>query len=120
MKRVEQEKEEERFRIFESDKRVYDKIKIDITKEKISENNIPELFATKYPIFKFMDLNNLLNTDNDYDTYKSLYDNIKGQESNTKEEYIPHNVHYPKNKLLTTFDESNDDSNNDDDSNDDD
>jgi hypothetical protein len=92
--RMQKEKEEEKLRIFESDKKVYEKIKIDINKEKISEDNIPELFIKQYPILKFMDLNNLLNTDNDYDTYKSLYDEMYPKPTNKNDPYIPHNINY--------------------------
>jgi len=105
MLRMQKEKAEERLRIFESDKKVYDKIKIDIAREKITENNIPELFVKQYAILKFMDINNLLNTDNEYDTYTSLYDEMYPPPVNKKKPYIPHNIHYDKNKSIPSVDD---------------
>jgi hypothetical protein len=106
MLRIQKQKEEEKQRIFEADKKVYEKIKIDIIKERISEDNLPELFINKYPIFKFMDLNNLLDTDNDYDTYKSLYDEMYPPEKKINDPYVQHNVHYQKeNKSIPSVDE---------------
>ena len=97
--RINKEKEEEKKRIFDSDKRVYDKLKLDIQKNKIDESKIPELFSMKYPIFKFMDENNLLNNDDDYETYLCFYDEIYPPPKSTNtQEYVPHNVHYLSNE----------------------
>jgi len=94
--RKEKERLEEKKRIFESDKGVYEKIKSEIEQGKVDENKIPFLFADKYPIFKFMDLNSTLYQEDDFITYTCLYDEIhKKDESEVVEDtYIPHNYHY--------------------------
>ena len=52
------------------------KKKKDIKENKITDENIPIMFQKQYPILKFMDMNELLDKDDDYDTYKSLYNDM--------------------------------------------
>ncbi len=101
-RRKEKEREEERRRIFESDKRVYAMIKQDIADEdkKIDEDNIPGLFSAKYPIFKLMDEEGLIDQDDEYDIYLELYNDLYPKkeeleyEEKQNDEYVPHNYHY--------------------------
>jgi hypothetical protein len=97
--RIDKERAEEKQRIFESDKNVYAKMKQHISEEKLDEGHIPELFAAKYPIFKFMDAEGILDEEDEYDTYLELYNELYPPESEENEdesegEYIPHNYHY--------------------------
>ncbi len=100
--RKDKDKEKERKRIFESDKRTYSLIKTDILDGKLDKNNVPTLFTSKYPIFEFMDDNNLLDTDDDYLTYLKLYNDLYPEEANPTNgnNYVPHNINYlsPKEK----------------------
>lgn len=107
------EKEEQEIakRIFESEKNyTYPKIKKDIEENRSSENNIPSIFLSKYSIYEYMDNNNLLEDDDAFDIFQSLYNKViksnKEKEDNTNndeheiydekksDEFIPHNVHY--------------------------
>jgi hypothetical protein len=92
----EKDKMEENRRIFENDKNVYFMLKSDIEKEKIKEDDISIFFKKKYPVFKFMDDQNILNKEDEYLHYKKYYNQIYETESSTveKKEYIPHNYHY--------------------------
>jgi len=56
--------------IFNADKKIYKIMKEQITNEEINE--IPELFEKKYPIFKVLDDNNLLDIENDIYEYIKL------------------------------------------------
>jgi hypothetical protein len=67
------EREEEKKRVFDSDKHVYSMIKGEIANGLRQEDNIPELFANKYPIFVALDEDELLGVDGDYELYTDLY-----------------------------------------------
>jgi hypothetical protein len=96
--RTDMERSEEKLRIFESDKSVYRKIKTNIEKNNLAEEKIPELFATKYPIFKFLDEQKMLNTDEVYEIYCELYDDLYPQvKHNLANTYVPHNFNYLSN-----------------------
>ena len=94
------EKKENNVRIFLSDRDfTYKKIKENIDNGTVYEADIPGMFVEKYPIFKYMDENNILFGENAYDIYNELYYNIHSEsESNSDEkqnsDYVPHNVHY--------------------------
>jgi hypothetical protein len=90
------EKEIEKSRVFEHDKNVtYVRIKQSIEENSLTEENIPPMFAQRYPIFKFMETENLLNVDGDYETYCTLYDEMyPPKKEEPPQEYVPHNVHY--------------------------
>jgi len=90
----EKERFEERQRIFKSDKEVYNKLNNKLENNELTEDKIPELFEKKYPIFKFMYQNNLLDMDDDYLIYTELYDNMYPKNDNMNEDYIPHNANY--------------------------
>lgn len=92
--RKEVEREEERRRVFQADKQAYKKMKQHISEKKLEEANISELFINKYPIFKFMDGNNLLDTPNDYIVYSSLYNEMHQTKKGENDLYVPHNIHY--------------------------
>lgn len=70
------EKEEESWNVFESDKGIYKKMKHQITNGTLSEKNIPELFRTKYPILKFLDEEQVLDTEDDYFMFIEMHDDI--------------------------------------------
>jgi hypothetical protein len=74
--RIEKEREEEKRNKFEGNKVAYNKMKIDIESGKLKEENISKLFTREYPIYKFMDQNNLLDTDEEYITYLNLYNDM--------------------------------------------
>ena len=63
------EKLEERKRTFVIDKKIYNKKKDQIK----SDKDIPELFKIQYPIFKKMEEQNILGTENDFDFYNKEY-----------------------------------------------
>lgn len=69
----EQEKYEQSVRIYEADINVYRKIKQKIDEGKITEEDVPILFEAKYPIYKFMDAENLLTDENGYTIFTVLY-----------------------------------------------
>lgn len=95
MVRADKERATEKRRIFESDKETYQKIKADIEKGKIKKEKISELFTDKYEIFSIMEEYNLLDKENEYAEYMSLYEEIyPPPPTPVKEEYIPHNINY--------------------------
>lgn len=92
--KIEKERLEEKKRIFECDKNVYNKIKQQIIDEKIQEHQVPILFAPKYPIFKIMDEKNELDKENDFSIYLDYCDSLKEPIQNAKKVFIPHNINY--------------------------
>lgn len=86
--RRDKEREEERKRVFTTDKHVYRMLKSEIEMEIRDKDNIPELFANKYPIFAALDEEKQLDLDGDYDLYVELY-----------------NEFYPSTKKSTNVDE---------------
>lgn len=77
-----EEKNNEKKRIFASDLSVYKKIKNDLENKTINE--IPPLFLDKYFIFKLLDEDNLLNSENNYLLFLAMYesDNNSDNEKN--------------------------------------
>jgi len=74
LERQEKEKEEEAVRIFESDISVYGKLKTRFDEDKdFTESYIPALFKAKYPVMKFMDKENLLSDEDNYNIFCELY-----------------------------------------------
>jgi len=94
------EREQERRNKFEANKGAYRKMKQHIVEGKITEDRISPLFKNDYPIYKFMDDKGILDTPDDYILYLNMYDELYPKKESTdksnksKEEYIPHNVHY--------------------------
>ena len=94
------EREQEKRHKFEANKSAYRKIKQDIDDGKLTENKISELFVKEYPIYKFMDEKNMLDSSDDYIIFSMMYDEMtldKTNKTNNKEQttdYIPHNYHY--------------------------
>lgn len=74
LERQRKEKEEEAVRIFESDISVYGKLRIKLDEDKdFTESYIPALFKAKYPVMKFMDKENLLSDEDNYNIFCELY-----------------------------------------------
>ncbi|AYV79751.1 MAG: hypothetical protein Faunusvirus46_2 [Faunusvirus sp.] len=73
----EQEKWEEFIRIFEADKKVYSILKTQLADKDIVESEIPIMFMAKYPLFKQLDEENILNTKNGFDRYVKQLPEIK-------------------------------------------
>ena len=104
--RYEKEKAEEKRRIFNSDINVYKKIKHDIEIGRLKEDKIPELFINKYPIFKFMDENNLFDNEDEYMVYLNLYDGLyppKKNDTTAKKTHVPHNINYLNEEEQTKY-----------------
>jgi hypothetical protein len=110
--RRDKEKNEEMVRVFRCDKKVYRLIKEDVDNDIIKNDEIPSLFEDKYPIFEFMDSNNLivlndLPNDDEFKLYCEYYEEAyppKIVDKDSNKEYVPHNVNYlpedEKNKFL--------------------
>ncbi|QKF94084.1 hypothetical protein QKU48_gp0626 [Fadolivirus algeromassiliense] len=94
--RREKEREEEKRNRYEANKSAYRKIKSDIECGKINEEKISELFVKEYPIYKFMDQQNLLDKEDEYTTYVKLYNEMYPEinKETVKEGYVPHNINY--------------------------
>ena len=100
------EREEEKRNRFSANKGAYRKMKQHIIDGKLPENKISELFVDEYPIFKFMDEKELLDTPDDYIQFLNIYNELYPQKNtedveNTNinckdqnEKYVPHNIHY--------------------------
>jgi hypothetical protein len=88
------EKEEENRNMFIANKKAYYLIKRDIESQKITESKISVLFKDYYPIYKFMDQKQLLDTDDEYIQYVSIYNELYPKKSFSVESYVPHNIHY--------------------------
>lgn len=77
--RVKYEKDAEKRRVFESDKKIYFRLKSEIENDDLDENNIPVMFISKYNVFRCMDIEGELDVDNtdiehEYDVYCYLFD----------------------------------------------
>jgi hypothetical protein len=75
----------------EADKRVFFIIKEQLESGELTEESIPVLFQDKYPIFKYLDDNNLLDqndilTSNDISNYLSILPNYKSKNSELPED----------------------------------
>lgn len=81
-KNILKEKNEEKKRIFLCDLSVYNNIKKDLENKIIDE--IPPLFMNKFLIFKLLDEDNLLNSDDNYTLFMAMYesDNDSVDENN--------------------------------------
>lgn len=98
----------EKFRIFESDKRSYVKMKNDILAGALTMQQMNPAFVIKYQIFKILESRNNLdiisdkNIDNEYEIFTKMYDEciIIDNESPKKDVvvlnkvYVPHNYQY--------------------------
>jgi len=101
------EREEERRKKFSANLDAYHRIKADIDSGKFTEDRIPDLFINEYPIYKFMDQNNLLDNENDYNVFINIYNQMYQNKDITKTGYVPHNINYlnedEKNKYEQTI-----------------
>lgn len=91
IKKLLKEKNDEKKRIFISDLSVYTNIKKDLNDKIIEE--IPPLFMNKFLIFKLLDEDNLLNSDNNYALFMAMYES--DNESNND---IDDDINNPINK----------------------
>lgn len=116
------EKDERDKNRFNANKTAYYKMKRHIEKGQVNESAIinNELFAKEYPLFKFMDINNLLGQVDEYTTYSNLYNEMYSEpnenEYSDEESYVPHNINYlkkrnipPLDKILDALSEDSDD-----------
>lgn len=118
--RMELDRQNERFRVFESDKRSYVKMKNDISKGLLQPCDIHPYFTMKYQIFrvlenrKAIDFNSDCNLKSEYEIFRDLYDacddeksvrseNVdnnksksEGNQQNIRQKgvYVPHNYQY--------------------------
>ncbi len=88
------EKEKENKNMFIANKKAYYLIKQDIEDCKITEAKISVLFKDYYPIYKFMDLKQLLDTDDEYIEYVKIYNELYPKQTFNVDSYVPHNIHY--------------------------
>ena len=98
-KRKDNEKKKEHKRVFETDRDVtYPRIKQSIEEGRMTEQNVPDMFAKRYPIFKVLEIENVLGTENDYNTYcnlyKEMYPEKKENDDDVDNTYVPHNIAY--------------------------
>ncbi len=96
--RLKMEKEESNRKIFEADRNVYHIIAGKIEEGELEESNVPILFAQKFPVFKIMDSEEKLNTDDfesEYLLYKQIYDECYPPTNTGKPSPVkPHNYEY--------------------------
>ena len=71
--------------IYRSDIAVYHKIKDNI--ESTEETQIPVLLKAKYPIIKFLELNNLLDDENSYILFKKIYYTLYDHDTDSRKYY---------------------------------
>jgi len=88
------EKEKENRNKFDANKEAYVRMKNHIVEGKLEESKISELFSKEYPIFKFLDQQNLLDKEDNYITYMNLYNEMYPNDPDKEEEYVPHNINY--------------------------
>lgn len=88
------EKEEDNKRVFIADKKAYFMIKMDIYTKKLEESKVSPLFQDKYVIFKYLDERGILNSDDEYVHYVTLYNELYPEPEIIEERYVPHNLHY--------------------------
>ena len=102
--RINNERLNEKRRIFDHDKRLFITLYDEIKAGERSEDNIPVLFKQKYPILKFMNDIDHLDTDNDFESYTELFNEIYPVILEEDTPYVPHNYNYlntdTKNKYL--------------------
>ena len=114
--RLMKEREEERIRVFASDKRTFSLLvdKIIASDGKFNENHphFPPMMKHKWPILKFMAEKELLNKFNDYDIFRLLFNEIhhpvsdKEMVKNEKAEFFnTHALNYKENTEIKVFDE---------------
>jgi hypothetical protein len=104
--RIESNRQNEKFRIFESDKKAYVRIKEDITKGIIKKEEINPFFDIKYRIFQILESREAINFNSndkivdEYNIFSALHqacceDNeCAKQPEPVNKVYIPHNYQY--------------------------
>lgn len=92
----EKEKEEERQNIYRAGKTTYRRISADLEEGKIDD--VPIMFKDKYYIYQFMDENDILDEDNEYETFITVFNRMyppkEDKYSKFKKGYVPHNINY--------------------------
>jgi hypothetical protein len=92
----EKEKEKERINIFNAGKTSYRRISSDLEEGKIDD--VPLMFQDKYHIYKFMDERDILDEENDYETYITIFNKMyppkEDKYADLKKGYVPHNINY--------------------------
>jgi hypothetical protein len=88
------EKEEENKNVYIANKKAYYLIKQDIKTNKINEQTIPILFKDVYPIYKFMDERKLLNIDDEYVHYVTIFNELYPKKLIDNKAFVPHNINY--------------------------
>lgn len=78
-------------------KNIFDKLKDDIINKSMP---IPVLFSNKYPLLKFMLDNNLIDQEEEFETYMELDYNLNKSASFTTNNYIEHHFAYISNNDL--------------------
>jgi len=105
----EEERNKEKYNIFKSDIKIYDKL---TTEKNFSENFIPPLFEGKYYILKFLFNNDYFNgetketpSDEIFELYRILYDYMNDtfpEEETFNDLFEEFNNYLPKNKQIMT------------------
>lgn len=91
-------RESQRQQIYQQDRKLYDRFKFEIS-QGLPESSIPEHFILKYPVFKYLDQNNLLDKNHDYETFVLLFEKYNPLITNSggfKKSYVPHDIFYLK------------------------
>lgn len=90
----EKDREYQRKRKFDVNIDVYKNVKIDLENGVLDK--VPVLFEKEYPIFEILEEQGVLDDDNVYEIYTSVYDDVYEEEGeeDVKEPYVPHNIHY--------------------------
>ena len=95
VERINKDKEEQDINKYFNDKESYYRMKNDIELGFLKEENISPLFRQKYPIYKIMDENGDLDTDNEYQLFCDLYEELyPNQIEKDKPSYVPHSYNY--------------------------
>jgi hypothetical protein len=90
--KIKQEKEDEKKNIFKVDKQVYFTLKAEGI-DGSDEDKIPILFVDKYPVFKFLDTNNLLDQEQEYELFTDLYNKLLEKDNNIQDKLNEDQVH---------------------------
>ena len=86
-KEMEKKKEDERVRVYNADKAVYLKLKVDIDDNKLKEDQISPFFSDKMPIFKYMDEKGMLNKQDEADVYRDLFTKLYGEDYKARKKF---------------------------------
>ena len=92
------EKNEERERIFFSDVGVYCKFMSKVSANRARIDKPPPMFADKFPIFRYLDQHQLLESDNAYELYQLMFNEIyiepTGSDYDSADVVVPFKINY--------------------------